>query len=341
LNPISLFSSLACIAIGAAALKMANDREKFVIPRAGKPLGVKGPGLFGIVAAIGNILAVIDWFVRDARMAGLDIPNYREANDRSTADWGISVKSTEIRPEKAERTDPAIGRAAAAGMTGGGAGRFRSDGRRRGQRGLDGDNQIEFEIGLLQHGRLRLEYPDRLGVAGDVNMRNRTGARDRVDGADAAAVLKMRVDDHQIRPGSTRGGDGPAFAAFGGANLMTERLDQLAEQAGDHCVVFHDHHAELFHGLNPNCGRRPPVRRRSVARGRFLLVSFNIGEGVMATQARNLLNVPALSKGPQAHAALEQMSATWRPLSDNVASSSWRGRVSEQDFACESPNRVR
>ena len=67
-NPITLFLSLACLAGGAAltvsgspyfgaalviaailvgaALKMANNWEKFVILRAGKLLGVKGPGCF-------------------------------------------------------------------------------------------------------------------------------------------------------------------------------------------------------------------------------------------------------------------------------------------------------
>src|SRR5271154_4280594 len=182
MNPITLFVTVALVAIGVAlgalgyfylggafviaaigigsALKMANTWEKFVILRAGKLLGVKGPGLFLIIPVIDNIVAVIDeriqttafsaeealtkdtvpvnvdaiifWFVHDAQSAALNITNYREAIDRvsqtslremigssmlsallsdrkdaddqlkteigrKTADWGISVKSVEIR----------------------------------------------------------------------------------------------------------------------------------------------------------------------------------------------------------------------------------------------------
>ena len=182
MNPITLFVTAACIAIGvalgalgylyagiavvvlaviiAAALKMANTWEKFVILRAGKLRGVKGPGLFLIIPVIDHVVAVIDeriqttafsaeaaltkdtvpvnvdaiifWFVHDAQKAALNITNYREAIDRvaqtslremigssmlaallsertaadellrveiarKTADWGISVKSVEIR----------------------------------------------------------------------------------------------------------------------------------------------------------------------------------------------------------------------------------------------------
>ena len=71
MNPITLFLTVVCLAIGAglaaigflsagiamaiaalivaSALKMANNWEKFVILRAGKLLGVKGPGLFLII----------------------------------------------------------------------------------------------------------------------------------------------------------------------------------------------------------------------------------------------------------------------------------------------------
>jgi regulator of protease activity HflC (stomatin/prohibitin superfamily) len=182
MNPITLFltaasaaAGLALIATGrpywgaafviaaiiiAAALKMANTWEKFVILRAGKLRGVKGPGLFLIIPVIDSVVAVIDeriqttafsaeealtrdtvpvnvdaiifWFVHDAQKAALNITNYREAIDRvaqtslremigssmlaallsernaaddllrgeigrKTADWGISVKSVEIR----------------------------------------------------------------------------------------------------------------------------------------------------------------------------------------------------------------------------------------------------
>jgi regulator of protease activity HflC (stomatin/prohibitin superfamily) len=182
MNPITLFSAFACIATGfalaatghtylgipfviaaiviATGLKMANTWEKFVILRAGRLRGVKGPGLFFIIPIIDNVAAVIDeriqttafsaeealtkdtvpvnvdaiifWFVHDAQSAALNITNYREAIDRvaqtslremigssmlaallsertaadellrgeigrKTADWGISVKSVEIR----------------------------------------------------------------------------------------------------------------------------------------------------------------------------------------------------------------------------------------------------
>jgi regulator of protease activity HflC (stomatin/prohibitin superfamily) len=182
MNPITVFLTAACLAIGVAlgatgylyagiavavlaviigaALKMANTWEKFVILRAGKLRGVKGPGLFLIIPVIDHVVAIIDeriqttafsaeaaltkdtvpvnvdaiifWFVHDAQKAALNITNYREAIDRvaqtslremigssmlaallsertaadellrveiarKTADWGISVKSVEIR----------------------------------------------------------------------------------------------------------------------------------------------------------------------------------------------------------------------------------------------------
>ena len=182
INPITLFLTAACLAIGAglggtghlylgipvvivgiiiaSALKMANTWQKFVILRAGKLRGVKGPGLFLIIPVIDHVVAIIDeriqttafraeaaltkdtvpvdvdaiifWFVHDAQKAALNITDYREAIDRvsqtslremigssmlsallsertaaddllrgeigrKTADWGISVKSVEIR----------------------------------------------------------------------------------------------------------------------------------------------------------------------------------------------------------------------------------------------------
>ena len=150
---------LLAIVIGAS-LKMANTCQKFVILRAGRLLGVKGPGLFLIIPVIDNVVAVIDeriqttafsaeqaltrdtvpvnvdaiifWNVHDAQKAALNITDYRVAIDRvaqtslrqmigssmlsallsdreaadallreeigrKTADWGISVKSVDIR----------------------------------------------------------------------------------------------------------------------------------------------------------------------------------------------------------------------------------------------------
>jgi regulator of protease activity HflC (stomatin/prohibitin superfamily) len=182
MNPITAFLTVVCGAVGVAliaarqpvlgfpfviaavfiafALKMANAWQKFVILRAGKLYGVKGPGLFLIIPVLDNVAAVIDeriqttafsaeaaltkdtvpvnvdaiifWFVHDSQKAALNITNYREAIDRvaqtslremigasmlsallsersaadellrveiarKTADWGISVKSVEIR----------------------------------------------------------------------------------------------------------------------------------------------------------------------------------------------------------------------------------------------------
>ena len=92
------------------SLKMANNWERFVILRAGKLSGVKGPGLFVIVPIIDSITAVIDeriqttqfnaesaltrdtvpvnvdavifWHVHDAQAAALNITDYRQAIDR-------------------------------------------------------------------------------------------------------------------------------------------------------------------------------------------------------------------------------------------------------------------
>jgi regulator of protease activity HflC (stomatin/prohibitin superfamily) len=100
---------IAAIVI-AASLKMANAWQKFVILRAGKLQGVKGPGLFFIIPVLDSVTAVIDeriqttaftaeqaltkdtvpvnvdaiifWHVNDARKAALNITNYREAIDR-------------------------------------------------------------------------------------------------------------------------------------------------------------------------------------------------------------------------------------------------------------------
>ena len=131
MNPITLFLVLVCVGIGvllvkvnvvAAAvffvlaaivgmsLKMANVWQRFVILRAGRLQGVKGPGLFLIVPVLDNVVAIIDeriqttafiaeqaltkdtvpanvdaiifWRVHDAKAAALTITNYREAIDR-------------------------------------------------------------------------------------------------------------------------------------------------------------------------------------------------------------------------------------------------------------------
>ena len=141
MNPITVFITIACGAVGvalgaighlylgiplliaaimiASALKMANTWEKFVILRAGKLRGVKGPGLFLIIPVIDHVVTIIDeriqttafsaeqaltkdtvpvnvdaiifWFVHDAQKAALNITNYREAIDR------VSQTSTKLR----------------------------------------------------------------------------------------------------------------------------------------------------------------------------------------------------------------------------------------------------
>src|SRR5258708_16905807 len=82
MNPIAGFGTVVWAAVGVAlgvtgqpswgipfvivaifiafALKMANTWQKFVILRAGKLHGVKGPGLFLIIPVLDNVVAVID-----------------------------------------------------------------------------------------------------------------------------------------------------------------------------------------------------------------------------------------------------------------------------------------
>jgi len=130
-NPISLFLAIVLLFIGAGAgtvkpylaapfavaallvalsLKMANTWQKFVVLRAGKLQGVRGPGLFWILPVLDSVTAVIDeriqttafnaeqaltrdtvpvnvdaiifWHVHDARRAALEITDYRMAIDR-------------------------------------------------------------------------------------------------------------------------------------------------------------------------------------------------------------------------------------------------------------------
>ncbi|HQT68270.1 MAG: membrane protease subunit, stomatin/prohibitin [Rhodospirillales bacterium 20-60-12] len=132
MNPITVFIALvlAFIGLGLSAaltpliggifillavivlfsLKMAKSWERFVILRAGRFHGVKGPGLFAIVPVLDSVTAVIDeriqttgfnaeqaltrdtvpvnvdaiifWNVNDAAKAALKITNYRQAIDR-------------------------------------------------------------------------------------------------------------------------------------------------------------------------------------------------------------------------------------------------------------------
>jgi len=132
MSPITAFLTAACVALGvlcwllsqfvagaaffvlagliAASLKMANNWERFVVLRAGRLQGVRGPGLFLIVPILDTVTAVIDeriqttafsaeqalsrdtvpvnvdavifWHVHDAQRAALNITDYREAINR-------------------------------------------------------------------------------------------------------------------------------------------------------------------------------------------------------------------------------------------------------------------
>ncbi len=96
--------------LAGLSLKMANTWQKFVILRAGKLQGVRGPGMFLVIPVIDRVVAIIDeriqttafnaeqaltkdtvpvnvdaiifWHVHDAEAAALKITNYREAIDR-------------------------------------------------------------------------------------------------------------------------------------------------------------------------------------------------------------------------------------------------------------------
>ncbi len=109
-NPILMAPFAVAAAIVAVSLKMANTWQKFVILRAGKLHGVKGPGLFVILPVVDSVVAVIDeriqttafnaeqaltrdtvpvnvdaiifWHVHDAQKAALEITDYRMAIDR-------------------------------------------------------------------------------------------------------------------------------------------------------------------------------------------------------------------------------------------------------------------
>ena len=132
MNPITFFIVLCLLATGAGigmlgstwlaaifwlagiltgmSLKMANTWQKFVVLRAGKLQGVRGPGLFVILPVIDSVVAIIDeriqttafnaeqaltrdtvpvnvdaiifWHVHDAQKAALAITDFQQAIDR-------------------------------------------------------------------------------------------------------------------------------------------------------------------------------------------------------------------------------------------------------------------
>src|ERR1700756_532820 len=59
-NPVLGGFFFAAAVIAALSVKMANAWQRFVILRAGKFLGVKGPGLFVIFPIVDSVMAVID-----------------------------------------------------------------------------------------------------------------------------------------------------------------------------------------------------------------------------------------------------------------------------------------
>jgi regulator of protease activity HflC (stomatin/prohibitin superfamily) len=110
IHPLYALPFFAAAVLVGMSLKMANTWEKFVILRAGKLQGVKGPGMFLMIPILDQVIAVIDeriqttafnaeqaltkdtvpvnvdaiifWHVHDAEAAALKITNYREAIDR-------------------------------------------------------------------------------------------------------------------------------------------------------------------------------------------------------------------------------------------------------------------
>jgi regulator of protease activity HflC (stomatin/prohibitin superfamily) len=109
-GPAATLASLVVAAIVALSLKMARAWERFVILRAGRFMGVRGPGLFWIIPIWDQVTSVIDqriqttafnaeqaltkdtvpvnvdaivfWRVRDSEKAALEITDYRQAIDR-------------------------------------------------------------------------------------------------------------------------------------------------------------------------------------------------------------------------------------------------------------------
>ncbi|MFI4935482.1 MAG: slipin family protein [Caulobacterales bacterium] len=109
-GPVEAAPLVILAALTALSLKMAKAWERFVILRAGRFMGVRGPGLFMIVPILDlvtqvidqriqttafnaeqaltkdtvpvNVDAIIFWRVIDAQKAALEITDYRQAIDR-------------------------------------------------------------------------------------------------------------------------------------------------------------------------------------------------------------------------------------------------------------------
>ena len=144
ISPILAFPFVLAAFVTALSLQMANAWQKFVVLRAGKLQGVKGPGLFWIFPVLDRVTAIIDeriqttafnaekaltrdtvpvnvdaiifWRVHDAESAALKITDYRMAIDRVAQTSlremiGSSLLSALLAERKAadERLRAAIG----------------------------------------------------------------------------------------------------------------------------------------------------------------------------------------------------------------------------------------
>src|SRR5690348_17299496 len=109
-NPVYAIPFFTAAFLVLPSLKMANTWQKFVVLRAGRLQGVRGPGMFLVVPVIDRVIAIIDeriqttafnaeqaltkdtvpvnvdaiifWHVHNAEAAALKITDYRQAIDR-------------------------------------------------------------------------------------------------------------------------------------------------------------------------------------------------------------------------------------------------------------------
>ena len=225
-GPVAGAPFIVLAVLVAASLKMANVWQRFVVLRAGKLHGVKGPGLFLIFPVIDTVVAVIDqriqttafnaeqaltrdtvpvnvdaiifWQVHDAQKAALEITDYRQAIDRVAQTSlremiGSSMLSALLSDRR--NADQKL-RQEIADKTGalGRVGQFGGDPRRRHPRGPAGRHVARGP------GRARETGPGdpRLGRGRDRRQVRRGGQRlRRPSGGPAAAGDEHHLRDHQ------------------------------------------------------------------------------------------------------------------------------------------------
>lgn len=68
-----------------AALRMAQQWERAIVLRAGKFLGVRGPGLFAIVPVLDSVAAIIDTRVRTTQFVAGQITCFTRASRDAAA----------------------------------------------------------------------------------------------------------------------------------------------------------------------------------------------------------------------------------------------------------------